>query len=128
MTAALGMMIGIAGEHLEKLWDHLRECPNSVSEQTRTRRTIESDFAYLFHALSRFQDREEMVLDRGFRDITLRWGNVRLREEDEGLVFHNALPAMEAAAGKLVLALERAAERLMKPFLETKPGLYEDIK
>ena len=51
MMEAWARKLGMIGEQVLSLREHIRGCPNSTSELTRKSRTIESDFAYLLFAL-----------------------------------------------------------------------------
>ena len=119
--------LGMTSEQVLALEEHIRVCPNSTSELTRTARTIESDLAYLLFALGQFQERAEMLDDPGFRQVMLRWSTVRVRDEDEEDVFRRVLPAADETAERMGLAWEREADGLMRPYLETKPELHQGV-
>ena len=128
MMEAWARKLGMIGEQVLSLREHIRGCPNSTSELTRKSRTIESDLAYLLYALGQFQDRAEMLDDQGFRQVMMRWDTVSVRDEDEEDVFRSVLPAAGEIAERMALAWEQEADGLMRPYLENKPGLHEDIR
>ena len=128
MMEALAGKLGMTGEQVLALKEHIRGCPNSISELTMKSRTIESDFAYLLFALGQFQEREEMLDDQGFQQVMMRWDTVMVKEEDEEDVFRTVLPAADETAEKVALAWEMEADGLMRPHLENKPGLHEGIR
>ena len=125
---ALARETGMDEKQTQALREHIRECPNSKSELTRKSRTIESDFAYLLYALGTFQDREEMLDDQGFRLVMMRWDMVRVKPKDKEHLIRTVLPAADETAERMALAWEREADALARPYLETRPGLYEDIR
>ena len=104
MMEALAGKLGMTGEQVLALKEHIRGCPNSTSELTMKSRTIESDFAYLLFALGQFQEREEMLDDQGFQQVMMRWDTVMVKEEDEEDVFRTVLPAADEIAEKVALA------------------------
>ena len=128
MMEAWARKLGMIGEQVLSLREHIRGCPNSTSELTRKSRTIESDFAYLSFALGQFQNRAEMLDDQGFQQVMMRWDTVRMRDEDEEDIFRSVLPAADETAERIALAWEEEADGLMRPYLENKPGLHEDIR
>ena len=128
MMEAWARKLGMIGEQVLSLREHIRGCPNSTSELTRKSRTIESDFAYLLFALGQFQERAEMLDDQGFQQVMMRWATVRMRDEDEENVFLSVLPAADETAERMALAWETEADGLMRPYLENRPGLHEDIR
>ncbi len=127
MMEAWARKQGMTDEQVLALREHIRGCPNSSSELTRTARTIESDLAYLLYALGRFQDREEILKDPGFEMVMLRWSSVSLRDEDEEDVFQTVLPAADETAERMGLGWEREADGLMRPHLEPKPELHQGV-
>ena len=128
MMEALAKKLGMTGEQVLALREHIQSCPNSTSELTMKSRTIESDFAYLLYALGRFQEREEMLDDQGFQQVMMRWDTVMVKEEDEEDIFRSVLPAADETAEKVALAWEKEADGLMRPYLENEPGLHGDIR
>ena len=69
-----------------------------------------------------------MLDDQGFRLIMMRWDMVRVKPKDKEHLIRTVLPAADETAERMALAWEREADALTRPYLETKPGLYEDIK
>ena len=128
MMEAWARKLGMIGEQVLSLREHIRGCPNSTSELTRKSRTIESDFAYLLFALGQFQERAEMLDDQGFQQVMMRWATVRMRDEDEEDVFLSVLPAADETAERMALAWETEADGLIRPYLENRPGLHEDTR
>ena len=120
--------LGMSDEQALVLREHLKDCRNTRTELSRTARVIESDLAYLLYALGRFQDRDEMLGDPGFRMVMFRLDTVRMRPQDHEHLFNTVIPAAGHTAERLTLAWEREADGLMRPHLEKKPTLREDTK
>ena len=106
---------------------HYSECPNTRDELTRTTQTLEGEFGYLMHALAEFGSRHQMIEDQMSQLIMARLSLFRMRPQDEGKVVGTVLPVVEETANKVVLAWEEDAEPLMRPYIESKPELYQDI-
>ena len=120
--------LGMKGERVMALREHIPGCPNSMSGLATTSRTIESDFAYLLYALGTFRDRAEMLDGQGFQQVMMRWSSVCLREEDEEDVFRSVLPAADETAERMAMAWERQSDGLIRPHLENKSELHEDVR
>ena len=127
MMEVLANEMGMDENQTSALREHIWECPNSTSMLTGESRTIESDFAYLLYALGKFKNREEMLDDQGFQQVMMRWSMVRVKPEDKEHLIGTVLPIADKAAEELELARRKEAETLMRPYLETRLGLYEDL-
>ena len=69
-----------------------------------------------------------MLEDRMFPLIMRRCSFVNGRNEDIDQIRRKILPAVEKPVKRFIPAWEREADALMRPFLETKPELYWNIK
>ncbi len=127
MMASWGAAAGLNDEQTRALMKHYRECPNTRDELTRTTQTLEGEFGYLMHALAGFGSRHEMIEDQMSQLIMARLSLFRMRPQDEGKVVGTVLPVVEETANKVVLAWEEEAEPLMRPYIESKPELCQDI-
>ena len=127
MMDVLANEMGMDENQTSALREHIWECPNSTSMLTGESRTIESDFAYLLYALGKFKNREEMLDDQGFQQVMMRWSMVRVKPEDKEHLIGTVLPIADETAKKMELAWKREAETLLRPYLETSLGLYEDL-
>lgn len=131
--ASVGMMetwaraAGLNDEQKRALMEHHRGCPNTRDELIGTAQTLEGELGYLMHALAEFGSRYEMLEDQGCRLIVSRLFLVRMRREDEGDVQRTVMPVAEKTASSIVLAWEEEAEAVMRPYLESKPELRQDI-
>ena len=103
------------------------DCTNIKDELTKITQTLEGEFGYLLHAVAEFSNRYEMLEDPVFQMIMSRWSFVRVREEDEDSILKTVLPAVEKTANRVTLAWEEEADALMRPYLESKPDLHQDI-
>ena len=128
MMEALAKETGMDEDQTRALREHIWECPNSASELTGKSRTIESDFAYLLYALGKFKHRKKMLDDQGFRLVMMRWDMVRVKPEDKEHLIRTVRPAADETAERIALAWEMEAAALTKPYLDTRPGLYKDIR
>ena len=127
MMEVLAKEMGMDENQTSALREHIWECPNSTSMLTGESRTIESDFAYLLYALGKFKNREEMLDEQGFQQVMMRWSMVRVKPEDKEHLIGTVLPIPDETAEKMELAWKREAETLLRPYLETSLGLYEDL-
>lgn len=127
MMEAWAGSVGLDGQEIQTLREHRNDCINSNSELVRTSRVLEGDLSYLLYALSEFDSSEEMLEDQQFRLIMLRWRMVRMRKEDEEQVRRAILPAAVETANKVAQVWQGEADELLRPFLESKPALFEII-
>ena len=124
---ALAGLAGMDDAQAHAMREHHQDCINTRCELTRTCRVIESDFAYLLHALGKFQDREELLGDQGFQEVMMRGETVCVKPEDEEHVFRTVLPGSDESSERVALAWETEGDGLLRPYLEGKPGLHGDI-
>ena len=68
-----------------------------------------------------------MLEDQVCQLIMSRLSLFRMRRQDEADVQGAVLPVADKTANKIVLAWEEEAEVLMRPYLESKPELRQDI-
>ena len=127
MMEAWARAAGLNDEQTRALMKHHRECPNTKDELTRMSQTLEGEFGYLMHALAEFGSRYKMLGDQVCQLIVSRLSFFRMRRQDEADVQGTVLPVVEKTANKIVLAWEEEAEVLMRPYLESKPELRQDI-
>ena len=127
MMEAWARAAGLNDEQTRALMKHHEGCPNTKDELTRTAQTLEGEFGYLMHALGEFGSRYEMLEDQVCQLIMSRLSFFRMRRQDEGDVRETVLPVVEKTANKIVLAWEKETEVLMRPYLESKPELRQDI-
>ncbi len=128
MMAALARMRGMDDGQVQALREHHKNCINTKVELTRTSRVLEGEFGYLLYALVKFNDREEMLGDLIFQQIMHRWNLTRVREEDQDAIGRTILPVVEEADNRMASIWEREAEDLIRPYLESKPELFQGIK
>ncbi len=119
---------GLNDEQARTLREHHKDCTNTSAELTRTSRTLEGELGYLLYAMAEFSTREELVEDQVFRQIMYRWNLARMREEDEGHIQRTVLPTAKETADRMALAWERESDELTRQYLESKPGLHQDIR
>ena len=119
--------LGLNDEQTRALMKHRWDCTNTRGELTRTTQTLEGEFGYLLHAGAEVSNRYEMLEDPVFQLIMSRWGFVRVRVEDEENILRTVLPAVEKTANRVALAWEEEANALMRPYLESKLELHQDI-
>ena len=127
MMEAWAKMLGLNDEQTRALMEHHGDCTNIKDELTKITQTLEGEFGYLLHAVAEFSNRYEMLEDPVFQMIMSRWSFVRVREEDEDSILKTVLPAVEKTANRVTLAWEEEADALMRPYLESKPDLHQDI-
>ena len=79
------------------------------------------------HALGEFGSRYEMIEDQVCQLIMSRLSFFRMRRQDEADVRGTVLPVAERTANRIVLVWEEEAEVLVRPYLESKSELRQDI-
>ena len=107
----------------QTLREHLKGCVNSVSSSF-----LGSELAYLLYALASFDTQEEMRKDREFQANMYGLAFILVKKEDEEPIRRLIWPVMEKVVNRVVLTWERESRSLLRPHLETKPGLLQDIK
>ena len=128
MTERWGKAAGLSDDQAQTLRRHHKDCANTKAELVRASRTLEGEFGFLLYAMSRFNDREDMLEDQTFRLIVSRWSFIRVRQEDEEPIRDTILPAVDQAANKMALAWEWETDAMTRPYLESKPALYQGIR
>ena len=128
MMEVWGQASGLNDEQVRTLREHYRGCTNTKAELTRTSRTLEGELGYLLYAMGEFNTLEEILEDQVFRQIIFRWSLVRARKDDEEPIRQIILPAADQTASSIVLAWEKEACGLGRPYFETKPELHQVIR
>ena len=128
MMEASARAMGLTGEQAQTLREHHKDCRNTRAELLRTSRTLEGELGYLLYAMAEFSTRDEMLEAQVFQQTMSRWSLARVRKEDEEHVMRTILPAVELAGNRVTLAWERESDELLRPYLESKPKLQQDIR
>ena len=128
MAEAWGKAVGLNDEQAQVLREHLKDCTNTQAELTRTSRTLEGELAFVLYALAKFSTREEMLEDHMFRQIMYRCALARMRKGDREHLEQTVLPSAEKATNGIVLAWDKESDALARPYIETKPDFYNDIR
>ena len=113
---------------MQALRGHHKDCTNTSSELTKASRTLEGELGYLLYAMAEFSTRDEMLEDQIIRQFLFRWNLIRMRKEDEEHIRRIILPAADQTANRIALAWEKETGELMRPYLESKPELHQDIR
>ena len=127
MMEALAKSVGLNDEQAQILRGHHRDCARTSAELIRASRTLEGDLGYLLYAIAEFSSFEEMLEDQQFRQIMFRWSFARMKKEDEEQVRRTILPTVNETANWIAHTWKSEADALTKPFLESKPNLYQII-
>ena len=127
MMEAWARAAGLNHEQTRALMKHHRGCPNTKDELNGTAQALEGEFGNLMHALGEFGSRYEMLEDQVCQLIMSRLSFFRMSRQDEGDVRGTVLPVVVKTANRIVLAWEEEAEVLVRPYLESKPELRQDI-
>ena len=128
MMEAWAEAVGLNDEQTQTLKEHHKDCTNTKAELTRTSRTLEGKLGYLLYAMAELSTREEMLEDQAFQQTIFGWSLARVRKGDEEHIRRTILPAAEETANRMVMAWERETDELTRPYLESKPELYQDIR
>ena len=127
MMEALARTVGLDDDQVQTLKEHYGDCHQSHTELYSASRSLEGGLGYLLYAIAEFSSVEEMLEDREFRQIMLRLRFVRMRKEDEEQVKWAILPAIIQPANRIVQDWASEADELLRPFLGSKPNLYQVI-
>ena len=127
MMGELARTAGLDDDQAQILREHRAECPHTHTELYRASRSLEGGLGYLLYAIAEFSSVEEMLEDRQFQQIMFRWSFVRMRKEDEEHVRRTILPAVNTTANRIVQDWASEADELLRPFLGSKPNLYQVI-
>ena len=119
--------IGLDDEQAQTLREHYWACAETRAELYRASRTLEGELGYLLYAIAEFSSLEEMLEDEQFRQIMFRWSFAQMRKENEEKIRWTILPAVNELANRIVQAWESEADELTRPFLESKPNLYQFV-
>ena len=118
---------GLDGDQARALKEHYKACSNTEVELAGTSRSIESELGYLLYALTEFDSRSDMIEDQMAQMLLYRWNMVRVREEDVELMDRTILPVAREAVKGLTQAWEKETDELTRPYMESKPELYQDV-
>ena len=127
MMEAWAISVGLDDRQSQTLRGHHGDCPQSSAELFRASRTLEGELGYLLYAIAEFSSLEEMLEDQQFQQIMFRWSFARMWKEDEEQVRRIILPAVNETANRIVQAWEVEADELTRPYLESKPNLYQVV-
>lgn len=119
---------GLNSQQAHMLREHHKDCGSTRFELTGTARILESELGYLLYAMAKFDTSEEMLEDQMFRQIMNRWSLSRVRKPDVDRIRRTVLPAAAATAHSLAEAWEKKTDELVRPYLESKPVLFRDIR
>ena len=127
MMEALARTVGLDDDQAQTLREHRMDCTQTSADLIRSSRSLEGQLGYLLYALTEFSSVEKMLEDRQFQQIMLRWNFARTRKEDEEHIRRTILPAVNQTAERIVQAWASLADELTRPFLESKPNLYQVV-
>lgn len=106
---------------------HHGGCANTKDELIRATQTLEGEFGYLMHALGELGSCWEMIEDQVCQMIMSRLSLFRMRRQDEGEVVGTVLPVVEKTPTNSSWRGKKRREALMRPYIESKPKLSQDI-
>ena len=127
MMETLARATGLDDDQAQTLREHHGDCTQTSAELFGTSRSLEGGLGYLLYAIAEFSSVEEMLEDRQFQQIMFRWSFVRIRKEDEEHVRRTILPTVNTTTNKIIQGWESEADEFTRPFLESKPNLYQII-
>ena len=119
---------GLDDEQAGAMRLHVRDCANTRSEFKSASRTLESELAYLTHAVAEFDNLEAMGEDRTFKRLISGWRLFRIRKEDRRSVSHAVFPVAKDTAELIAKAWDDASHAMVSPHIESKPDLIRGIK
>lgn len=106
---------GLKNGQASALRRYVRDCANTRSEFKGASRTLESELAYLMHAVDEFDKLEDIVVDRTFEQLVSGRRLFRIKKKGRRTVWHSVLSVAEDAADVIARAWFGASHGIVRP-------------